>query len=516
MAHTDVHAEGHGIAEDAPRLLYGLHDKPPFKDALFVGLQHVCAIFIPVVTPGLLITGALGLPPDQASYILGMSLFVSGLGTFIQVHTLGPIGSGLLSVQGTSFAFVTPILALVAGSLKSGKTPAETLSLILGLCFFGSFIPIILSRFLHLTRKIFTPLVTGTAVTLIGLTLIKVGMFYMAGGGKAKGIVAKATSVIADPAATEAAKEAAQKVLEGPAAFGSLQNWALAMAVFVVVGVCSASPNKYLRMGSIIIGLATGFIFSLVVGVLKFGDIGAQISKLPIVNVPIPFRFGLSFDFVTFISFAIIYIALTLEVLGDITATSMVSGEPIEGGTFIRRLKGGILGDGTNSLIASVCGTFPIVTPAQNNGIIQLTGVGSRHVGYFVAAILALLGLFPVVGGVLLSIPTPVFGGAVMLMFGTVAVAGFNILRAVRMDNRAFVILAVSLAAGLGVTFIPESLEHFPAGVKSVLESGIATGSICALVLNLVMPRAKETVILDSEEPIEDEAAMPMKPNYRE
>ena len=467
MAHAGTHGVGETETKTRSRLLYGLNDRPVFKDALFVAFQHVCAIFIPVVTPGLIITGALGLDAGKSAYILGMSLFVSGLGTFIQCHQLGPIGSGLLSVQGTSFAFVTPILALVAVSLKGGKTPDETLALILGLCFFGSFIPIMMSRFLHLTRKIFTPLVTGTAVTLIGLTLIKVGMFYMAGGGKAKAIAAK--------------------MPDSPLAFGSLQNWGLAILVFAIVGVCSASPNRYLRMGSVIIGLSTGFLLSIILGVADFSKMGT----LPLINFPIPFRFGLGFDFVTFISFAIIYITLTLEVLGDLTATSMVSGEPIVGTTYMRRLKGGILGDGVNSLIASICGTFPIVTPAQNNGIIQLTGVGSRYVGYYIAGILMFFGLCPVVVGVLLAIPTSVVGGAVMMMFGTVAVAGFNILREIEMDNRAFVILAISLSAGLGVTFLPEALEQFPAGAKSVLESGIGTGSICALVLNLVVPHAK-------------------------
>jgi xanthine permease XanP len=467
MAHTATHEIAEGEAKVRSRLLYGLNDKPVFKDALFVAFQHVCAIFIPVVTPGLIITGALGLDAGKSAYILGMSLFVSGLGTFIQCHQIGPIGSGLLSVQGTSFAFVTPILAVVAVSLKGGKTPDETLALILGLCFFGSFIPIMMSRFLHLTRKIFTPLVTGTAVTLIGLTLIKVGMFYMAGGGKAKAIAAK--------------------MPESPLAFGSLQNWGLAIVVFAIVGVCSASSNRYLRMGSVIIGLSTGFLIAIILGVADFSKMGT----LPLINFPIPFRFGLGFDFVTFISFAVIYITLTLEVLGDLTATSMVSGEPIVGTTYMRRLKSGILGDGVNSLIASICGTFPIVTPAQNNGIIQLTGVGSRYVGYYIAAILMFFGLCPVVVGVLLAIPTSVVGGAVMMMFGTVAVAGFNILREIEMDNRAFVILAISLSAGLGVTFLPEALEQFPAGAKSVLESGIGTGSICALVLNLLVPHAK-------------------------
>jgi xanthine permease XanP len=475
MAHAATHEVGEGEAQIRSRLLYGLNDKPVFKDALFVAFQHVCAIFIPVVTPGLIITGALGLDAGKSAYILGMSLFVSGLGTFIQCHQLGPIGSGLLSVQGTSFAFVTPILAVVAVSLKGGKTPDETLALILGLCFFGSFIPIMMSRFLHLTRKIFTPLVTGTAVTLIGLTLIKVGMFYMAGGGKAKAIAAK--------------------MPDSPLAFGSLQNWGLAILVFAIVGVCSANPNRYLRMGSVIIGLFTGFLVSIFLGVADFSKMGT----LPFINFPIPFRFGLGFDFVTFLSFVIIYITLTLEVLGDLTATSMVSGEPIVGATYMRRLKGGILGDGVNSLIASICGTFPIVTPAQNNGIIQLTGVGSRYVGYYIAAILMFFGLCPVVVGVLLAIPTSVVGGAVMMMFGTVAVAGFNILREIEMDNRAFVILAISLSAGLGVTFLPEALEQFPAGAKSVLESGIGTGSICALVLNLIVPPSKTVATTESE-----------------
>lgn len=469
MAHAGTHGISEGEVGTRSKLLYGLNDKPPVKDALFVAFQHVCAIFIPVVTPGLLITGALGLDAGKSAYILGMSLFVSGLGTFIQCHQIGPIGSGLLSVQGTSFAFVTPILAVVTESLKAGKTPEATLSLILGMCFFGSFIPIMMSRFLHLTRKIFTPLVTGTAVTLIGLCLIKVGMFYMAGGGKAKAIAAK--------------------LPDSPLAFGSLQNWGLSLLVFAIVGICSASSNRYLKMGSIIIGLLAGFVASIFLGVADFSKLGT----LPLVNVPIPFRFGLDFNFVTFISFAIIYITLTLEVLGDITATSMVSGEPIVGSVYMRRLKSGILGDGFNSLIASVCGTFPIVTPAQNNGIIQLTGVGSRYVGYYIAGILMFFGLCPVLVGVLLAIPTAVIGGAVMLMFGTVAVAGFNILREIEMDNRSFVILAVSLSAGLGVTFLPEALEQFPSGVKSVLESGIGTGSICALVLNLIMPKPKET-----------------------
>ncbi|MDB9511566.1 nucleobase:cation symporter-2 family protein [Kamptonema animale CS-326] len=460
MSHIEVHQMDENVVEKRHNLIYGLNDKPPFLDALFVALQHVGAIFIPIATPGLIICGALNFDVNTTSYILGMSLFVSGIATFIQARTFGPVGSGLLNIQGTSFAFVSAIVAVITTSQESGKTPEQTIALVLGLCFFGSFIPIILSRFLHLTQKIFTPLVTGTTVTLIGLTLIKVGMFYMAGGAAAK----------------------------QNGTFGSLQNWALSGLVFAIVSYCSASTNKYLKMGSVVISLTIGFVISLALGIVDFSRLGG----LPLINIPVPFRFGLAFDFATFIPFAILYIALTLEVVGDITATAMISGEPIKGGQFFRRLKGGILGDGVNSLLAACCSTFPVVTLAQNNGIIQLTGVGSRYVGYYVAAILTFLGLFPIIGGLLITIPMPVFGGAVMLMFGTVAVAGFNILRGVEMDNRSFVILAVALSTGLGVTFLPEAIHEFPPQLRSIFESGIATGSIFALVLNLIMPKTKE------------------------
>ena len=139
------------------------------------------------------------------------------------------------------------------------------------------------------------------------------------------------------------------------------------------------------------------------------------------------------------------------------------------------------------------------VTLSQNNGIIQLTGVGSRYIGFYVGGILAFLGLFPIIGGILTAIPAPVFGAAIMLMFGTVAVAGFNILGEIEMTNRSLIIVGASLAAGLGVTFVPEGLAGFPEQLRGVLESGISVGSLCALILNLVLPKSREDrMVLES------------------
>jgi len=276
--------------------------------------------------------------------------------------------------------------------------------------------------------------------------------------------------------------------------YGSLKYWAISIPVFFIVAICSANSNRYLRIGSVIFGLIVGFILSLFMGMTDF----SQLGDLPTFNIPIPFRFGLDFNWAAFIPFAIIYLANSLEVIGDITATSMVTGQPIRGSQYVKRLKGGLLGDGVNSLIASCCSTLPTVTLSQNNGIIQLTGVGSRYVGYYVAALLAFLGLFPIVGGILTAIPAPVFGAAIMLMFGTVAVAGFNILREIEMTKERFVIVGASLAVGLGVTFIPDALIGFPEQLPSILESGISTGSICALVLNLVLPKSEEDQIAEA------------------
>ena len=452
-------------------LIFGLEDNPPWQTALIVSLQHVCVVFVPSVTPAILIGRALNLDAANISYIIGMTLLVAGFATFVQARRIGPIGSGLLSIQGPSFAFLPAILSIIATANEAGRTPEQTLALILGLGFFGSFIQIILSRFLQFARVIFPPIVTGTAVTLIGLTLIRFGMHDMAGGDAAEAL----------------------------GDYGSLKYWAVSLPVLITVIICSANSNRYLRMGSIIMGLIVGSIIALFMGMTDF----SQLGSIPAFNIPIPFRFGLDFNFATFIPFAIVYFATSLEVIGDITATSMVTGEPIEGAKYVKRLKGGLLGDGFNSFIASCCSTLPTVTLSQNNGIIQLTGVGSRYIGFYVGGILAFLGLFPIIGGILTAIPAPVFGAAIMLMFGTVAVAGFNILREIEMNNRALVIVGASLAVGLGVTFIPEALIGFPEQLRSVLESGISVGSLCALILNLVLPKSLEERMSEAPSPPE-------------
>jgi xanthine permease XanP len=450
-------------------LIYGLNDRPPVPEAIFVAFQHVLAAFVGIITPAIIICGSLGLDAENTSYIISMSLFSSGICTFIQCRKFGPVGSGLLSLQGTSFAFLGPIIGVGSFALQSGRTPQEALALIFGVCFFGSAVEIILSRFLHLMSKIITPIVSGTVVMIIGLGLIKTGIISLAGG------------------------VAAQK----NGTFGSTQNLMLGGGVLLIVVILTTSKNRYLRMGAIAIGLIVGYIVSAMLGMVDL----SVLSKLAIINPPIPFRYGLSFDFGAFLPFILLYVLTAIETVGDLTATSAVSGEPVSGSTYIRRIKGGVLGDGVNSALAALLNTFPNTTFSQNNGVIQMTGVGSRYVGFFVAGIFAILGLLPIVGGLFQAIPQPVLGGATTVMFGSIAVAGLNIVSSVKLDRRAMIIVAVSLAMGLGVLYAPEIFNDKPAIIKNLFGSSISTGGLTAILLSLLLPNSSTSEEVEAVEP---------------
>ncbi|MEM6423842.1 MAG: nucleobase:cation symporter-2 family protein [Cyanobacteria bacterium P01_D01_bin.128] len=437
-------------------LIYNLEDKPPLRESLFAAVQHVLASFIGIITPSLIIGGALELAPEDRAYIISMSLFVSGIATFIQARKIGPVGSGLLSIQGTSFAFIGPIIGAGTAAIAAGASPTQALGLIFTLCLAGSFIEMIFSQFLEFISRIITPLVTGTVVMLIGLTLINAGVLAMGGGA-----IARQNET-----------------------YGSAQNIFLSVLVLTIIVTLNSLSNTFLRMASIAIGLIVGYVIGIFMGIVDLSNLGS----MSIFRLPIPFRYGFGFNIAAFIPFAFLYVITTIESIGDLTATSVVTGQPIKGETYFRRIRGGVLGDGVNSFIAACFNTFPNTTFSQNNGVIQLTGIGSRYVGYFIAAIFALLGLFPIVGGVLQAIPQPVLGGATIIMFGSVAAAGVKIISTVNIGRRETLILATSLGLGLGVTFAPDVLTGLPPLAKNIFASGISTGGICAVLLNILLP----------------------------
>ncbi len=433
-------------------LIYGVEDRPPFKDAIFAALQHLLAIFVAIITPPLIIAGALKLDVEKTSFLVSMSLFVSGISTFIQCKRFGPVGARLLCIQGTSFSFIGPIITT---GLMGG------LPLIFGVCMAAAPVDLVISRTFRYMRNIITPLVSGIVVLLIGLSLIKVGVVSCGGG---YGAMDNGT-------------------------FGSWENLSIAGLVLLSVLFFNRSKNKYLRMSSIVLGICLGYGLAFALGKVDMSSL--NLNLLTSFNIPMPFKYGLDFNISSFIAIGLVYLITAIEATGDVTANSMISGLDIEGEGYVKRVSGGVLADGFNSFLAGVFNSFPNSIFAQNNGIIQLTGVASRFVGYYIAAMLVLLGLFPIVGAVFSLMPDPVLGGATLLMFGTVAAAGVRIVSSQQIGRKETLVLAVSLSLGLGVELIPDILINAPDAFKGIFSSGITTGGLTAIVANAVI-RVKE------------------------
>lgn len=442
-------------SKPASNLLYGLNDVPAPLPSFLAAIQHVLASLVGIVTPSLIIGGALGLG-EYLPYLISMSLFVSGVSTWIQSQRVGPVGSGLLSLQGTSFAFLGAILAAGFVAKGRGDSPEQILALIFGMCLVGSLIEIILSQFIHKLERIITPTVTGIVITVIGLSLIKVGFTDMAGG-------------------------------VGAQSFGSMMNLGLGLLTMIVIITLSFARNPMIRLSAVLIGLGVGFVIAALLGQVDASRFGGQ----PLFAVPEPFKFGFAFEWSLFLPLAFLYLITAIETTGDLTANSVISGEPVKGPVYLKRIKGGILGDGVNSAIAAVFNTFPNTTFSQNNGVIQLTGVASRHVGKYIAVLLVILGLFPVFGAIFTLIPKPVLGGATMVLFGSIAVAGIRILSSQPIDRKAIYVMAVSFGFGLGVSLVPDALKGLPSTLEKLINSPITISGLTAILLTLILPDEK-------------------------
>ena len=334
-------------------IVYGLMDRPPFGESLFAAVQHFLAIIVGIMTPPLIIGNALGFDGTMTAYLISMSLFVSGIATFIQCKRFGPVGSGLLSIQGTSFAFLGAIIAIGFDLKGRGLDDNAILATIFGTAFVASFLEMGISRFLPYLRKVITPLVSGIVVTLIGLSLIKVGISDMGGG--------------------------VWLLNNKPDLYASPTNLALGFTVLGIIVILNRSKNRHLRMGAIVIGLVVGYAIAAYLGLVKFD----KLDSAPLLAAPHPFKFGMwRFDIGAFIPLAFLFLITTVETIGDLTATSMISNQPIEGDKYLKTIQRGVLGDGINSAIAAFFNSFEhtfglsSVTPQRFGAQYGFSGVG--------------------------------------------------------------------------------------------------------------------------------------------
>ena len=439
-------------AVGSDELLYGINDKPKLATQILLGFQNIFAAFGGIIAVPLVISSALGLDGATSTAVLSATILASGIATIIQSKGIGRIGARVPCIMGTDFTFVSP--AITVGSVAG-------LPGIIGATILGSIVEIVLSFFIKPLMKLFPPLVTGTVVCLIGLTLIPVSMDWAAGG-------------------------------VGAADYGSLRNVVIAMTVLVITLLLNRYGKGMVSTASVLIGMVVGYIICIPFGMVDF----SLVNEAKWFALPNIFEYGVNFDFKNVIAFIPAYIVTTIETVGCLATICQVSKIKADDKIIGR----GVLSDGIGSAMAGVLGTFPNTTFSQNVGLIPLTRNASRSVAIMAGILLVGLGFFPKFAALINIMPQPVLGGVGIVMFGTIAAAGIRTLSTVEINNRNLLIIATSIGLGLGVTFRPDFIANLPEGLRMIFASGISTGTIVALVLNKVLKEDKKVI----EENIED------------
>ncbi|MDY3024767.1 nucleobase:cation symporter-2 family protein [Streptococcus hyovaginalis] len=432
--------EKHTVLEETQeQMLYQIDDKPPVGVSIVLALQHILAAFAGIIAVPLVVAGALNLSVEETSMMVSASIFVAGVTTVLQSKGLGSIGSRVSGMMGTDFTFANPAISVGSRFGIAG---------IVGATIAGSLVEIVLSRFIKPLMTFFPPLITGTVVALIGITLLPVSMDWAAGGSGAKD-------------------------------YGSVENISIAFVIMVFTLLLNHYGKGLWSTASVFIGMIFGYILCIFLGKVDLSAVNdAAWFALP--NV---FHYGVTFDLSAILSFIPAYVVSLIGTVGIMMAIGEASNTKMSS----NRAANGVLADGVGSLIAGVFGAGPNTAFSQNVGLITLTKVASRHVMILAGIILAVLGVFPKLSALISIMPQPVLGGVGVIMFGLVAAQGIKTLATVKIGDRELLIISVAFALGIGVTVRPELLVGLPTPIQMVLSSGISTGTLAALILNIVL-----------------------------
>ncbi len=424
-------------------LLFSLNGKmPPLKYALPMALQHLVAMIVGCVTPSIIISNMAGLDAAQSVLLIQTSLISAAFGTFLEVF----LGAKLPMIMGVSFAYLASMQAIVEGF---------GIAEIFGAQLFGGAVAIIIGFFARRIRKLFPPLITGTVVFTIGLSLYPTAITYMAGGN-------------------------------GNPNFGSWQNWLIAIITLTIVTVCNHFGKGLLKLASILIGIIAGYIISIPFGMVDISSIGSA----SIISLPKFMPFGIKFEFSAIFSFVILFAINSIQAIGDFSATTIggMDREPTG-----EELKKGIITYGAMNIISSLFGGLPTATYSQNVGIISSTKVVNRKVFGLTALMLLIAGLLPKFSALLTTIPQCVLGGATVSVFASIAMTGMKLVTTEDMNYRNTSIVGLSAALGVGISQVTEALSQFPDWVTMVFaKSPVVVATIVAVVLNLMLPKDKK------------------------
>lgn len=420
-------------------LRYGIDEKPPLGVMILLALQHILAAFAGIIAVPLVVCSALDFNIEQTSIMVSATIFASGITTILQSKGVGPIGTRVSGMMGTDFTFVNPSISVGAKFGIAGIV-AATIT--------GSLVEVVLSRFIKPLMKFFPPLITGTVVSLIGITLLPVSIDWAAGGG-------------------------------GAPDYGSLKNLGVAFVVMVFTLFLNHYGRGMLSTAAVFIGMIFGYIVCIPLGMVDLQSVyDAQWIEIP--NI---LRYGFHFDIASILAFVPAFVVSTIGTVGIM----MAIGETSRINLSSDRIAAGVFCDGIGSMISGLFGAGPNTAFSQNVGLISLTKVASRHVMIVAGIILTLLGVFPKLSALIAVMPQPVLGGVGVIMFGLVAAQGIKTLSNINLGDRELLIISVSFALGIGVTVKHEILNGLPEALRMILSSGISTGTLAALILNVVL-----------------------------
>ncbi|MEV5541635.1 nucleobase:cation symporter-2 family protein [Saccharopolyspora shandongensis] len=434
-----------GTRNGKPTDVHPVDEVMPPARMLAYGIQHIAAMYAGVVAPPLIIGEAMGLSPLDMTLLIGASLFTAGLATMLQSLGVWKIGARLPFVNGVTFGSVAPMLAIVA---QQGQ--GNPLSVIYGSVLIAGVLAFVIAPYFSRLVRFFPPVVNGTVITLIGLSLMPVGIKWIAGSN------------------AEAPDYAAPEKI------------ALGAATFALVLLFNRFLKGFWNRIALLLGLVAGTLIAWPVGLIKT----ETFESAPLFNFPTPFALGTpTFNITATISICIVMLVAMMETTADMIALGEIVDRPADEKT----IAAGLRADGAGSAISAVFGGFTCSAFAQNIGLVALTRVRSRFVVATAGGVLVLLGLFPVVGAVVSLVPQPVLGGAALVLFGSVATSGIRTLGKSDLgDPFNSLIVAGALGIGMIPVVAPHFYEHFPAALRTVLDSGISTGCIAALLLNIL------------------------------
>lgn len=438
-------------SKEMDQALFDFYGKPAIAQAAPLAMQHVAAMIVGCITPAIIVANAAGLSGQDRVILIQAALVMSALCTLLQLFPFiktkwGTVGSALPVIMGVSFAYV-PSMQAIAGD--SG------VAAILGAQIIGGIVAALVGLNIRRIRRLFPPLIIGTVVFAIGLSLYPTAINYMAGGA-------------------------------GSPDYGSWQNWLVAVITLAVVTYLNHYGKGIFRLASILIGIVVGYGAALCFGMVD----GGAVAEASWFQLPQPLHFGLAFEPSSCVALGILFAVNAVQAIGDYSATTSgaMNRMPTD-----EELKGGIFGYGLMSILCSFFGGLPTATYSQNVGIVSTTKVISRRVLGMAASILLLAGLVPKFSSLLTTIPQCVLGGATITVFASIAMTGIKLITTAPMNYRNTTVVGLSIAVGMGVTQASASLAQFPVWATAIFgKSPVVLATIGAIILNLILPKTED------------------------